>query len=374
MNTDKTKPHPRVHSWESEKLYHCGDSFYQSIFEEFQKAQSTIHLEVHFFDDQKLGRIFFKNIIKALERGVKVFIIVDGFSPKSQKLKYWMALYKRKGGQLSFFHPLPWRIPCVEGIFKLNVRSHKKVILIDKKVSYLGSYNIDTRQMSTHFGGEDWRDIGVRVEGSQVKYILNGFYDTWKYCRGFKFNQVKPHIKNNIIRLNHKKSWRKSYLQDLIERLNSAKEKVWITNPYFVPDLKMLNALENARARGVDVKILIPQKSDLKLFPLINSIFYRDLVRKGVGVYEYKPSILHAKIMIIDNWMMLGSSNLNSRTQKHDWEIDITLTKQDTKLELLKRFKRDLNHSSLLSYGDIIEKYRGQQYSIPFLRAIKYFL
>ena len=107
---------------------------------------------------------------------------------------------------------------------------------------------------------------------------------------------------------------------------------------------------------------------------MINSIYYRDLLKKGVGVYEYCPSILHAKIMIIDNWMMIGSSNLNSRTQKHDWEIDILLSKEKTKEELISRFEKDLSHSRLLKYSEVLNKFKNQQIPMSLLKSIKYFL
>lgn len=358
----------------TEELYHNGDDFYCQVFESIKFASSSLHFEIHYMDDLRLGKEFFKAVIGALKRGVKVQVIIDGLTPNTPTLRKWLILYKRYGGEIVFFHPVPWRIPCVDGFFKLNKRSHKKVILIDAKTAYLGSFNIDTRQMSRAYGGEGWRDIGIKVQGEIIKTIKSGFDDTWNHCVGNKnYNYTGPCV-DSTIRLNHHANWRRIYFDNLVSKISEAKTRIWITNPYFVPDFRMLDAFKKAALKGVDVKILLPQKSDLSLFPLINSIFYRDLLKHGVEVYEYIPSILHAKTMIIDDWMMLGSSNLNSRTAKHDWEIDIVLTNVHVKMEFADRFINELPQSVKLTYKSVLDKFRKRSFYFPVIRALKYFL
>jgi len=358
----------------TEELYHNGDDFYAQVFNTIKLAKTSLQLEIHYMDDLRLGKEFFKIVLAALKRGVKVQVIIDGLSPNTLTLQKWLILFKKYGGEIVFFHPVPWRIPCVDGIFKLNKRSHKKVILVDEKTAYLGSFNIDTRQMSRSYGGEGWRDIGIKVEGDIIETIKSGFDDTWNHCLGYKkYNYTGPCV-NSIIRLNHHTSWRRIYFDNLVSRITEATERIWITNPYFVPDFRLLDAFKKAAQSGVDVKILVPQKSDLSLFPLINSIFYRDLLKHGVQVYEYTPSILHAKTMIIDDWMMLGSSNLNSRTAKHDWEIDIVLSSEEVKHEFANRFISELPQSVKLSYKSVLDKFRKRSFYFPVIRALKYFL
>ena len=129
-------------NWRNEQLFHSGDDFYDEVFKEFKKAKKTIYLEIHFYDDKRLGYLFFKEVLAALKRGVSIFIIVDGFSTMSKKLIRWMVLYKKNGGQLSLFHQLPWHQLSLKSLLKLNQRNHKKVILKDKKDDFLGSYNV----------------------------------------------------------------------------------------------------------------------------------------------------------------------------------------------------------------------------------------
>lgn len=358
----------------NEKLFHTGDEFYEHVFNDIRSAEQSIHVEIHLMDDGKLGRKFSTEIFKALDRGIQVFAIADGFTFTSNRLKRWVGIFQRKGGRISYFNPLPWRSPSLRGLLKLNQRNHKKVILIDGKIAYLGSYNIDTRQMSREFGGQGWHDIGVRVTGEVVNDIFKGFYDSWNYCFNYQRVLYKHEYTAHSIRLNHRDDLRKKYFRDIIRKIDNANRRIWITNPYFVPDDKMIAAIKGAHKRGVDIRIIIPQKSDLKLFPLINSLYYRDLVKSGVKVYEYKLSILHAKMMIIDEWMMIGSSNLNSRTQKHDWEIDVVLKQPSTKNELVARFLGDLRSSQKITYRYVVNKFNDKQITIPFLKAIRYFL
>lgn len=369
---------PTNRPWHEEELFHTAESFYSHIFHNIQKARKSILIEAHYFDDKFLGKRVSSKLIKALEKGIEVYIIIDGLSPIGKKNSPLRNLLLQKGAHIRMFNPLPWKFFTLRGLAKLNHRNHKKMILIDKRIAYLGSYNIDTRQLSSGKGSENWHDCGVRVTGPAVKNLTEGFMDTWHYCHlpNRRVNPLKidPPRKSCIVRLNHHRSWRKVFFNDIIERINNAKDKVWITNPYFVPDKKMINALLNAHNRGVDISILLPQKSDMRLFPLINFIFIKSLINLGVKVYEYKPRILHAKTIIIDNWPMIGSSNLNSRSQKHDWEIDIVLCKQESLYELEERFKSDLKQSSLLKSVKPFKKFGYKTLASPILIGTKYFL
>jgi len=364
--------------WNYESLFHSGESFYNEVFKCFSQAKSSIHIEAHYFDNGLLGRKFSLQIINALERGIEVYLILDGLSPLCQKNSTLKNLLLIKGAHIREFNPLPWRTFSWRALATLNQRNHKKMLLIDKKVAFVGSYNIDTRQMSYGVGSENWHDCGVRVEGPGVQNLYKGFKDTWHFCHfpHRKINPLRiasPQVDSGV-RLNHHKSWRSLFFNDIIKRIDDAKFRVWITNPYFVPDKKMLLALRNAQMRGVEVIILIPQKSDLKLFPLINFIFIKSLITSGVQVYEYRPRILHAKTVLIDSWTMIGSSNLNSRSQKHDWEIDIILSSPKSLSELEDRFNNDLLSSTLVKSSNIFKRFGFKSFVSPFLIGSKYFL
>src|SRR5207249_2714190 len=104
------------------------------------------------------------------------------------------------------------------------------------------------------------------------------------------------------------------YYKNLLRRLSRCEKRVWITNAYFIPDAFLMKKLQDAAKRGIDVRILLPRKSDIAIMPLASSMFYNRLLRSGVRIFEYLPKILHSKILIIDDWMLIGSSNLNHRS------------------------------------------------------------
>lgn len=361
--------------WEEEVLFHNAENFYSDIINSFSNATKSIHIEAHYFDEKTLGLKIIKSLLKALERNIEVYLILDGISPLSRKNSLLRKLLEVRGAHIRTFNPLPWRKLTPRNIYKINQRTHKKLILVDKKIAYVGSYNIDTRQLSYGKGAEGWSDCGVRIKGKELSRIFQGFWDTWNFCKypHRKIKPLSPQTKS-LVRLNHHKFWRRFYLDDIINRINAAKDTIWITNPYFVPDKRMKDSLLQAHLRGVEVIIIIPQKSDLKLFPLINFIFLKSLVLKGIKVYEYLPSILHTKNIIIDNWTIIGSSNLNSRSQKHDWELDIVLTKKSSITELKNRFLKELSLSKIVTSVPAIKKFGVQSLASPLIVGSKYFL
>lgn len=362
-------------SWDQEVLFHTGEDFYNDIIKSIRLAKESIYIEAHYFDEKYLGRKVTKELLKALGRNITVYLVLDGMSPLSRKKSLLRRTLKLHGAHIRIFNPMPWHSFSLFHLFKVNQRTHKKLILIDQMSAYIGSYNIDTRQLRYAKGSENWSDCGVLIQGPEVTKIIAGFWDAWNFCKypKRKLKSFNPEA-NSIVRLNHHKSWRNFYLDDIIERINRAKDNIWITNPYFVPDSRMKDALLLAHQRGVDVTIIIPQKSDLKLFPLINFIFFKSLLYKGVKVFEYLPSILHTKNIIIDNWIILGSSNLNSRSQKHDWELDIVLSHKTSIKELKHRFRSDLSQSKHINQTVTFKKFGFKSLASPLIVGSKYFL
>ncbi len=355
-----------------EVLFHSADSFYERLFQELDKAKISVFIEAHYFDDKTLGKKVFKKLIELLKKNIKVFIIVDGLSPMSPPILFWKKYFIQNGGNISVFNPRPWVELSFKNLFKINHRTHKKTFIIDDKVAFLGSINIDTRQ-TTMKHGQDWHEIGVMTTNKEVKTIVDGFWDAWLYTN--KYIKKSKLVKfNPYIRINHHRSLRKKYFNDLISKINQAEEKVWIMNPYFVPDRRFLNALIKAKKRNIDIKIIVPQKSDYNFFPFINYLSYKKLIRHEIEIYEFLPRILHAKLLIIDDWKMIGSSNLNSRTQKHDWEIDIVLEEKSSKQELRKRFLQDLNQSKLIGQKKKLSSFGLEAFYGSVLYLLRYWL
>ncbi len=328
------------------------------------KAKHSIDLETYLFHNDTLGKRIALELAEAAKRGVKVRVMVDGAGSP-----LWSANFARfleeSGVKTKVFHPFPWQlwdwsrsivklpslIKWIYLILKINFRNHRKVCIIDKEIAYIGSLNISKYHLSTEEGGDGWRDTSVRLTGTDLKELIKAFDVAW-YHRTIKerlreiFRQIR---KDPLIRLNYTRHRRRILYKNLLRKMANCTRRIWITNAYFVPDNFLLKRLKDAARSGIDVRILLPRKSDVAMMPWASSTFYYSLLKAGVRIFEYLPSMLHAKSLIIDDWMVIGSSNLNHRSLIHDLEADIHIASKEAKRILEQQFLEDLKNSREVS-------------------------
>ncbi len=377
-------------SMTTETLFHQGDYFFDSLLKECKRARHEILIEAYIFETDDLGKRLLKVLRKKAQEGIKVKILIDGIGSFS----FCPLLFKKlcnENFEIRVFNPLPFQcgansepytqnfaLQFLRGLFFINKRNHRKTYIIDKRIAYVGSINI-TSLHSFRFSGErSWRDTGIKLKDERVGLLRDAFYYAWK--RHLSHTNAIESFPNAIrsirsgLRLNDGPFARALQNHDLIKRIEKAKNRIWITNPYFVPTPRLITALKGAALRGVNISIIIPRKSDMKLFPLINSLASRKLAKWGINIFEYLPRILHAKIMVIDQWCIVGSSNMNSRSLKHDYEVDVVLRDQRNKDSLTKQFLFDLAESTELKSQDIQKRYGSSYLASLFFGLIKYWL
>lgn len=347
-----------------EQVFVDGSVHFESLIKDIDLASSSIDLETYLFQKDHLGIQVADALARAAARGVVVRVMVDGAGSP-----YWTTGFARRleraGAVTKVFHPFPWqlwnwsrsvvKLPMVLKwiyfLLKANFRNHRKVCIIDGKISYIGSLNISKCHLDKAQGGDGWRDTSVRLEGVELAELNKAFDAAWNH-RTIKerlretFKQVRQ---DPAIRLNYTRHRRRILYKHLLRRISQCKKRIWITNAYFVPDNILLKRLKDAARSGVDVRILLPQKSDVLMMPWASSTFYYRLLHAGVRIFEYLPSVLHAKTLILDDWMLVGSSNLNHRSLLHDLEADITVKSEKGKSSLVKKFYEDLDHSREIS-------------------------
>lgn len=381
MNHDKSRLYP------TEELYHQGDHFFDELLMACEKAQEQILIEAYTFETDELGMRLLKVLNRKASEGVEVKILIDAIGSFKFKRK---ILKKYSDLELRFYNPLPLQSlgsrksfkstlnQIFIGLFCINNRNHRKLYLIDQSIAFIGSINITSHHSYRIRGERSWRDSGLKIIDHNCHLLLDSFQHNWNHhLRPIHKYQSKTwykEIRRSRYRMNHCRKARFRFHQDLIQKIYQAKRRIWITNPYFVPTEEFCKALKDASQRDVDIKILIPRKSDMKLFPLINSLTGRKLVENKIKIFEYLPRILHSKIMIIDDWCSLGSSNLNSRSFKHDLELDIILEDSINIGRLTRQFLDDLTQSVQLEKHDIMSLYGKHFFKGNFLRLIKYWL
>ena len=348
-----------------EQLFINGKQFYDTLIYDIDHAQNYIDLETYIFKTDAVGQLIADALIRAAKRGVIIRVLVDGAGSPQWGSNRMAKRMEEAGIKTRVFHPFPWhlwnwsrsvvRLPIllkwIYLLLKVNSRNHRKVCLIDNQIAFVGSCNICNSHLQTAEEGDGWRDTSVRLEDFPLTELQEAFEMAWSH-RSMKerirevFNAVK---KDPKIRLNHTWHRRRILHKNLLRRIKQSQERIWITNAYFVPDNFLLRNLKEASARNVDVRILLPNKSDVFIMPWATSAFYEILLKAGIRIFEYMPNILHAKTLIIDDWMLVGSSNLNHRSLLHDYEVDIKITEQHSKRQLQQQFHDDLLQSKEIS-------------------------
>jgi cardiolipin synthase A/B len=361
MNNKERKPHPLKHK---EDIFVCGSDYFRSLLDDINAAQKTIDLETYIFNKDSLGQKIILALVDAAKRGVAVRVLVDGCGTPHWGNGMANQLHKA-GGKSKVFHPFPWsitnwshsvvRLPsAIKFIYfflKANSRNHRKVALIDSHIAYTGSINISKNHLNKEDGGDGWRDTAIKITNANITDLQLAFDSAWNHSTiSERLRQVFQHIKTDpLIRLNYGRHRRRVLYKNLLRQLRSSQRRIWITNAYFVPDNFLLRKLKEAALRGVDVRILLPYKSDLFIMPWASSTFYFNLLKAGVRIYEYLPSILHAKTLILDDWMLVGSSNLNHRSLLHDLEADINVCQPSCKNKLANQFNADIEKAHEIS-------------------------
>lgn len=340
--------------WKSEQIFFDGDSYFESLINDIDHARDYITVEMYMFSDDVIGKKLCAHLISAHQRGVKVQIIVDGIGSYG----FFDQLHSdflKKGVLVKIYNPLPLYHPYygkltfikkmyVFGtrVWRLNRRNHRKLITIDQNIMYAGSFNVTVEHTKFH-NEKAWKDMGVRVTGEHVKFAVLNFKKIWKLRDYYRFKkQNKPALQINWrsspLRLNQTIYMKRFFLKNFLQRINRAENRIWLMTPYFIPKRRLIRALGKAARRGVDVRLLISQKTDVQFFKWLQYFYYAYLLQKGVKVYQYTESVLHAKNYIIDDFMTIGSTNLNHRSFIHDLEVDLVVQDEDNKRKVLDHF------------------------------------
>ncbi|MEW5853817.1 MAG: phospholipase D-like domain-containing protein [Myxococcota bacterium] len=364
---------PRVWAaggWLREQVYDEGDGYFAALLDAVAAARHAVDLEAYIYRDDVLGRRVADALMDAARRGVRVRIMVDGFGSPGFAARFGPRL-REAGVEARVHNPLPERFllrhlphsPPLRRLvwlfFRINRRNHRKVCVVDGRTAFVGSMNIAACHLREARGPHSWRDNGIRVDGPDVARLTWAFERTWHQAwplgeptRSRRRILTPPGAagSRSLVRLALPGRPRRRLYRDLLRRMDAARRRIWVTSPYFVPRTGALRALMAAARRGVDVRILIPRKPDVRLAHLTASLFRRPLLHAGVRIFEYMPSVLHAKTLLIDDWATVGSSNFNHRSLIHDLEVDIVVASPPGRLALELQFQRDLERAEEITY------------------------
>lgn len=322
-----------------------GANFFKDLICEIDNASSSIHIESYIFRDDIFTNDLVNLLIKKLKEGVKVKIVVDSNGNMSNR-KNFFNRFKEHGGEIYSYY---------NGIYRLlnfNYRNHKKIIVIDGKIGYLGGFNIGDEYLSHHPRITPWRDSQIKIKGEAVYYLQKNFIDDFCYARGgyrgvqgvdlFK-SKVNNESIVQLLSFSPKNEY-KNIKEEYMKKIYGAKKEIIIQTPYFVPDIGLLNALKNALINGIKLKIMIPKVYDQRIPYCATLEYSKELYKLGAEVYFYK-GFIHAKTLMIDGeYLSLGSVNFDIRSMHHNFEITALIyTKKDVEKYIQIYGKDELN-------------------------------
>ena len=341
-----------------------GQAAYAAMFKAIQNAKDHINLETFIIEDDEVGRKFADLLLQKQADGVQVNLIYDSMGSYSTPAAFFQRL-RDAGIQVVEFNPVnPFK---AHGHWLLAHPDHRKILIIDGKVALTGGINISAVYSSRLSGrGEvegaplPWRDTDVQIEGPAVAEFQKLFLDTWQKQQGPELSDRNyfPELKevgNALVRVVGSTPGQSNRITFIVyvSAITFAEHSVHLTNAYFIPDDQILDAFTDAAGRGVDVKIIVPSKTDSKLALDAQRYNYAGLLKSGVKIYERRNALLHAKTAVIDGvWSTVGSTNMDLWSFLSDDEVNAVILSHEFAVEMEKMFGGDLAESDQIQWEE----------------------
>lgn len=330
------------------ELYLTGADAYQAIEAALEAAQHHAHLEYYIWEPDAVGQRLRELLIARARDGVAVRVLVDGFGSLNAKRRFWRPL-QEAGGQVARFSPAFFRrwTPRMA-----NFRTHRKVVLVDGRVAFTGGMNVSAVHDARHSGDLAWRDTHLRLtglacHGLQMVFLEDWYYATGEGPRGHVYfplpeDGAPPGVPTQVVPSGPDEQQLRGTHGLFFAGITGARERVLLTSAYFVPDEPLLEALMSAAGRGVDVRVLVPEVGDVPIAAAAAHSYFLELVRAGVRVLEYPAPVLHAKTLVIDDWLAyVGSANFDNRSLKLNFEVGCAMYDAGVCAELARAFAQD---------------------------------
>ena len=335
------------------KVYTDGEDVFEDIFEDIKQAKHHIHLEYYIFLADEIGRKMIDVLIGKVKEGVSVRVIIDDVG-SWQMPKITIREMQNQGIEVMSF--LKVGLPFLSS--KVNYRNHRKILIIDGKVGFTGGINIADRYVKGLKWGK-WRDTHLRIEGPAVHGLQKIFLTDWYFVNRELIADVVfyPDLKKSgnslvqIITSGPNTLWN-SVMQVYFMAIVQAREYVYIQTPYFLPTDSIITALQTAVLGGVDVRIILPMRSDAKMTLASSYSYMWEMLKAGVKMYFYQPGFLHSKTIVIDDKLFtVGSTNMDFRSFEQNFEVNALVFDPELAVKMRKIFERDLADSVRVNAG-----------------------
>ncbi|UOQ87142.1 cardiolipin synthase [Gracilibacillus salinarum] len=333
-------------------IFTDGNRKFNSLLDDIEQATDHIHLLYYIVRSDQLGVRLAEALIRKAKEGVEVRFLYDDLGSRTLSRKLVRKMRHAGAEVEGFFPPL---IPKVN--LKINHRNHRKLVIIDGKVGYIGGFNIGDEYLGQDKRFGYWRDTHLRIEGSAVKNLQTRFILDWNQASRHdieydeRYYDAVPmgHAGMQIVSSGPDSDW-EQIKHGYIKMIMSAKEYVYIQTPYFIPDESLLDALRIACLSGVDVRIMIPNKPDHPFVYWATYSYIGELLKAGATVYIYQKGFLHAKMIVVDSKIAsIGTANIDVRSFRLNFEVNAFLYNETLAEMLVDEFEKDMEYVTTLT-------------------------
>jgi cardiolipin synthase len=362
-----------VSSAERTRLLIDGDQFFRALAERIDRACDHVHIEFYIWRNDPRGREMLSHLVAAARRGVEVRVLLDRVGCIRLRRSHFAPLVAARGKFAWFRTAHPFR-----NRWTFSLRNHRKLQIIDGRHCFVGGMN-----MGREYAGEDpaigpWRDVQIEMTGSAARKFQMIFADDWFFATEEKLldRRYYPAPENPQRLVVQPMTDGPDGVDDPIQMsivlmLHTAQHRVWLTAGYFAPKEPLLTALQLAAARGVDVRMLISEKSDHPMLVNVGRSYYEELLRYGVKIYEYEAGINHAKVALIDeDWLMVGSANFDVRSMRLNFELNALVRDRARASDLERVLSRDFGRSTEIMLEQFSRRSRMQRLKESLVRPL----
>ncbi|MDD4537358.1 MAG: cardiolipin synthase, partial [Petrimonas sp.] len=329
---------------------HAAEKF-EDLLRDIENAKQHIHVEYYVFEGDNIGRKVRDALIRKSLEGVEVRVIYDSFGSRKTP-KAFFEEFRKAGIEAEPF--LKVALPKITS--RLNFRNHRKIIVIDGQIGYVGGINIADRYIDGFKWGT-WRDTHVRIEGKGVQglqsiFLIDWFFVSQTLITSRKYFPELPVYGSISMQTVNSGPFReeREISHGILQAIYDAQKSIFIQTPYFIPPESMIEALQAAAIRGLDVRLIISKKSDVPLVQMASRSFVKEMLESGVKVYMYEKGFLHSKLMVFDDSLtLIGSVNFDSRSFEHNFEVEAFIYDHDVAEKAMDIIVEDQRFSQVVS-------------------------
>lgn len=336
------------------EVFTDGLTKFRTLKDDLRRARESIYLQYYIFADDTLGHEIADILIDKARQGVDVKVIYDHVGSFSAKSSFFREM-RDNGVDI---HPF-FRVTFPQLANRINWRNHRKIVVIDRTIGYIGGMNIADRYVRGMDDGSSWRDTHFRVTGDIVASLLYSFGLDWNFQNSSDGNidiSAEPTDIHNdtgmqLVTCGPVNEWNNLSLCYL-QAISNAKRSIYVQTPYFLPTSELQQALEMAALSKVDVRVMIPSHSDSKLLQFASYSYVTQCLKAGIKVYLYEPGMIHAKTMTVDDdFVTAGSTNFDFRSFENNFECNLLIYDKAVNAAMRDIFFRDMEHCKKLTFA-----------------------